>query len=78
MITPLVTSAFGYLMTSIGFCGKMVVNAPWTTPIGIQGFLASGGSIGAVVTQLLCLVISFLIYSPFVIASNKQKEAANA
>lgn len=78
MITPLVTSAFGYFMTSIGFCGRMVVNAPWTTPPGLLAFIASGGSIGAVVTQLLCILISFLIYSPFVIAANKQVNTENA
>lgn len=78
MITPIVTSAFGYFMTTIGFCGKMVVNAPWTTPPGLLAFIASGGSVGAVVTQLLCVLISFLIYSPFVIAANKQVATENA
>lgn len=78
MITPLVTTAFGYFMTSIGFCGRMVVNAPWTTPPGLLAFIASGGSFGAVVTQLLCILISFLIYSPFVIAANKQVTTENA
>lgn len=77
MITPLVTTAFGYFMTSIGFCGRMVVNAPWTTPPGLLAFIASGGSIGAVITQLLCILISFLIYSPFVIAANKQVNIEN-
>ena len=75
MITPLVTTAFGYFMTSIGFCGRMVVNAPWTTPPGLMAFMASGGSFGAVITQLLCVVISFAIYTPFVILANKQQEA---
>ena len=37
--------------------------------------MASGGSIGAVITQLLCVVISFLIYTPFVLLANKQAEA---
>ncbi len=78
MIAPVVCCAFGYFMTSIGFCGKMVVNAPWTTPPGIMAFMASGGSLGAVVTQLLCIVISFLIYTPFVLISNKQAEQEKA
>ncbi len=74
MIAPIVTSAFGYFMTSIGFCGKMVVNAPWTTPPGLMAFMASGGSVGAIITQLLAILISFLIYTPFVLISNKQAE----
>ena len=72
MITPLVNSAFAYFMTSIGFCGRMVVNAPWTTPPGIMAFLASGGNIGAAVTQLICVAISAVIYTPFVLIANKQ------
>ena len=74
MIAPVVSSAFGYFMTSIGFCGKMVVNAPWTTPPGLMAFMASGGSFGAVITQILAVLISFLIYTPFVLISNKQAE----
>jgi PTS system cellobiose-specific IIC component len=72
MVTPVITSVFAYLMTSIGFAGRMVVNAPWTTPLGIEAFLASGGNIGAAITQILCIVISAVIYTPFVIAANKQ------
>ncbi len=71
MLTPVVTSIFAYFMTSIGFCAKLVVNAPWTTPLGLEAFISSGGNFGAVITQLLCVVISFLIYSPFVIMANK-------
>ena len=78
MIAPVVTSAFGYFMTSIGFCGKMVVNAPWTTPPGLMAFMASGGSFGAVITQILAVLISFLIYTPFVLISNKQAEQENS
>ncbi|MTI49311.1 PTS sugar transporter subunit IIC [Sporosalibacterium faouarense] len=74
MLTPVITSAFAYFMTSIGFAGRLVVNAPWTTPLGIQAFLASGGSIGAVVTQILVVLISAAIYTPFILAANRQAE----
>lgn len=70
MITPVVTSIFGYFMTKIGFCARFVVNAPWTMPPGIMAFVASGGNIGAVITQLLCVMISFAIYTPFVLIAN--------
>ena len=51
---------------------SMVVDAPWTTPVGILGFLASGGKWQGAVAQLLCFATSILVYSPFVIASNRQ------
>ena len=50
----------------------MVVNAPWTTPPILMAFLSSGGSVGAAITQLLSIVIAFVIYIPFVIMANKQ------
>lgn len=43
------------------------------TPLvtGTIGYFATAGSIGAVVTQLICIVVSVLIYLPFVKASNR-------
>ncbi len=51
MIAPAVSASFAYFMTSIGFCGRMVVNSPWTTPPMLMAFLSSGGSIGAAITD---------------------------
>lgn len=73
MIAPVVSGTFAYIMTSIGFCGRMVVNAPWTTPPGIMAFLSSGGSMGAVITQIICVLLAFLVYIPFVFAANRQQ-----
>lgn len=77
-LAPVVSVALGYFLTAIGFCPIMVVDAPWTTPVGVLGFLASGGNIMGAVTQLLCFATSIVIYAPFVIASNKQPVEAAA
>ena len=53
----------------------MVVNAPWTTPPVLMAFLSSGGSVGAAITQILSIVIAFVIYTPFVLMANKQPQA---
>lgn len=74
IITPLATMAFGYLMTVIGFADILVYAFPWTTPPILNAWIASGGSIGTVITQLLCVVLSFVIYAPFVLAANKTKD----
>lgn len=71
ILTPLVTGTIGYFATAIGFAGKAVVMVPWTTPPLISGYLATAGSLGAVATQLICIVVSALIYLPFVKASNR-------
>lgn len=76
ILTPLATGAFAYFMTAIGFAGKTVVMIPWTTPPILSAWLATGGSVGAVITQILCIAIATLIYLPFVRAANR--EAAHA
>ena len=75
IITPLVTMAFGYFMTIIGFADILIYAFPWTTPPFLNAWIASGGSLGTVITQILCVVISFVIYAPFVMACNKMKDA---
>lgn len=71
-LTPILTASFAYFMTVIGFCGTMVYAVPWTTPPLLIAWLGSGGSIGAVITQAICIIISVIVYLPFVLAANKQ------
>lgn len=73
IIVPLVNGVIGYVATAIGFAGPAVVMIPWTTPPIISAYLATAGSIGAVVTQIVCVAVSVLIYLPFVKVSNKQQ-----
>lgn len=44
---------------------------PWTTPPIINAYLSTAGSIGAVITQIICIIVSVLIYLPFVLIANK-------
>ena len=73
IITPLVTGTIGYVLTAIGFADVLVYAIPWTTPPILSAWLASGGSMTAVITQLICIAVSIIIYIPFVIAANKQE-----
>lgn len=72
IITPLVTGTIAYALTAVGFADVLVYAIPWTTPPVLSAWLASGGSITCIITQLICIVVSILIYIPFVIAANKQ------
>ena len=77
IITPLVTGSIGYFATVTGFAGKAVVMVPWTTPPLINAWLSTAGSMGAVITQLICIVTAVIIYLPFVkIASRRAEQAA--
>ncbi|PLR32874.1 PTS sugar transporter subunit IIC, partial [Chimaeribacter californicus] len=76
IITPLVTGTIGYFATSLGFAGRAVVMVPWTTPPVINAWLSTAGSMGAVVTQLVCIGVSVMIYLPFVKVASRRADAA--
>ena len=73
IITPLITGTIGYIATAAGFAARAVVYIPWPTPPILSAWLATAGDFGAVITQLACIVVSILIYLPFVKISNNQK-----
>lgn len=67
---PIMT-LIGYYATLLGIAGPIVNTIPWTTPPVIGALLATNGSLGAAFTSLVCLIVAFLIYLPFVLAANK-------
>lgn len=66
IITPLVSAAIAWYATSWGFVGHVVISAPWTLPGPIGAFLATGGDIRAVILCGGLIILSCLIYYPFV------------
>jgi PTS system cellobiose-specific IIC component len=70
-LAPVVSVTVGYILTVIGICPRFGVDAPWTTPTGILGFLAAGGNFMGGLSQLLAFATSILVYTPFVIISNR-------
>lgn len=73
IITPLITGTIGYIATAAGFAARAVVYIPWPTPPILSAWLATAGDFGAVITQLICIAVSVLIYLPFVKISNNQQ-----
>ncbi|MGX7125781.1 PTS sugar transporter subunit IIC [Enterococcus viikkiensis] len=71
ILTPLITGTIGYIATSLGFAAKAVVMVPWPMPPIVNAYLATAGDIGAVITQIVCIIVSILIYLPFVKVSNR-------
>ncbi len=77
---PLITIIIGYVLTVIGFCPVACLTVPWTTPPLLMGFLATGANIMGAVTQAILIVVSTVIYTPFLLVYEKQqnKDAAQA
>ncbi|MBS6500965.1 MAG: PTS sugar transporter subunit IIC [Clostridium sp.] len=66
IITPLVTATLSWFAMSLGLVSRGVVTAPWTLPGPIGAFVATGGDWRASVLNIICIVISVIIYYPFV------------
>jgi len=60
-----ITAAVSYLLTSIGFVGRFVISIPWATPSPILAYLATAGSIGAVLLVFINFAIGMVIIYPF-------------
>lgn len=74
IVAPLVATTTSYFAMSSGLVPKLTgVTLPWTTPVGIYGFLATNGSIAAVVLTVVNLAIIGLIYYPFFKVYDEQK-----
>ena len=79
-LAPLITIIIGYVLTVIGFCPVACLTVPWTTPPIVFGFLACGANVMGAVTQAILIVVSTVIYTPFLISYEKyqNKQAAEA
>ena len=65
-LAPMTSGTIAYVLTATGFAGYLYAAIPWTSPVGLAAFTASGGSIGAMITALICVAVSVAIWYPFV------------
>lgn len=70
--TTLAGLGIGALATQMGLMAHTYVLIPWTTPPVISAFLATGGDLMSGFIGLLILIVSILIYIPFVKVMNKE------
>lgn len=74
MIAPIVSAAYGYIMTLLGILDPFVYAIPWVTPPLLKSFIASGGNITAVLVELGAYVLCIAVYVPFVLKANKEQQ----
>lgn len=77
VLGPLVSVIIGYVAIKTGFCPAFTYEVPWTMPPLLASFVATGGSIFGVITQLIAIAACVLIYLPFVAIDEKAKNLAD-
>jgi PTS system cellobiose-specific IIC component len=73
LLAPVVVTIITYTAMSIGLVPKPAgVIVPWTTPIGLSGFLATGNAWQGAVMQIVNLFVVMAIWWPFLKILDKQ------
>ncbi|WP_311139451.1 PTS sugar transporter subunit IIC [Lancefieldella parvula] len=68
-----------YLLTNLGWISPCVAMVPWTTPVFLSGWLATGGDVRAVIWQIVEVLLAMAIYLPFMkISERAQAKQAEA
>jgi PTS system cellobiose-specific IIC component len=62
---PAIIVTINYLAFSVGLVHFPVVLQPFTVPVGISGFIATGGDIRGSLLQAVNLAVSAILYYPF-------------
>lgn len=65
MLVPLIIVSINYAVFSLGLVHVPVIPQPFTVPIGISGFIATGGDLRGSLLQFFDLAVSALLYYPF-------------
>ncbi|WP_082917833.1 PTS cellobiose transporter subunit IIC [Mangrovibacter phragmitis] len=74
IIAPLIATTTTYFAMATDIVPRLTgVTLPWTTPIGVYGFLATNGSVAAVILTAVNLLIVGVIYYPFFKVFDRQK-----
>ncbi|MGY3735985.1 PTS sugar transporter subunit IIC [Lactococcus taiwanensis] len=73
-VAPLISVIIAYTATALHLVDPVVNAVPWVTPPIMNAFMATGFDWRAIVLTIINLAITFVIWTPFVIAANKLEE----
>jgi len=71
-MAPIISAVVATLAIQLQIIPPIVATFPWPTPMVLNAFIGSGGSIMAALVSLLSIVISFVVYLPFARAYDKK------
>lgn len=75
LLVPFVNMAIALLAIHLGLFELPSVVVHWMAPPIYSAYVSTGGSGGAVITQLVCLVTDGFLYFPFLLLTGRQYQA---
>jgi len=71
ILAPLIMTVVAYTATAMGIVAPCVAIMPWVTPPIIGGWIVTGGQISGAILAAVNLVISVVVYFPFLMVADK-------
>lgn len=71
LVAPIISVSIGFFATQAGLVNPVSQQVVWVTPPIVNAFLATGLDFRAIIVSAICMLVTFAIYTPFVIAANK-------
>lgn len=65
-LAPMVSASIGYWTIKLELVKPIIAQVPWPSPIGFGAFIATAGSLMAVFVSIICAIVAFLIWLPFI------------
>lgn len=65
LLSPVVTALVAFIVVDLNIVKKAIIQTPWPTPGGLGAYLGSG-DIKAAILAIVCVVLAFLIWFPFI------------
>ena len=65
-LAPMASATLAYFAIRLEIVKPMLAQMPWPSPVGIGAFVGSGGDWKAAVLAVICAIIAFIIWFPFI------------
>ena len=65
-LAPMSSMSVAYFAVKFHMVNPPIAQVAWPTPVGLSGFLGSGGDWRAAVLAVVCALIAFVIWFPFI------------
>ncbi len=65
-LAPMASASLAYFAIKFEIVKPMLAQMPWPSPVGIGAFVGSGGDWKAAVLAVLCAILAFFIWLPFI------------
>jgi len=65
-LAPMASASLAYFAIRFEIVKPMLAQMPWPSPVGVGAFVGSGGDWKAAVLAVLCAILAFFIWLPFI------------